>query len=151
MDILPSTKRYPSLRLSDSLRFYLMSFFCSKISSRVLYRAQLSCLLGLLLAVAVSVCLFLMTSQCYGFLVRCSVDCPSGGTCPMFLSGLGRGYGFRQERLQRCSASLLTADHIERLLLSHASTGILFFFFFNVLIYSIFLNFILFFNFKIFY
>jgi len=39
----------------------------------------------------------------------------------------------------------------ERLLLSHASTGILFFFFLNVLIYSIFLNFILFFNFTILY
>ena len=40
----------------------------------------------------------------------------------MFLSGLGRGYGFRQERLQRCSANLFTSDHIERLLLNHAKT-----------------------------
>ena len=51
-----------SILYLDFTSFHLMSFFCSKTPSRTPHHIQSSCFLRLILAVAVSQTLFLMTS-----------------------------------------------------------------------------------------
>ena len=72
---------------------FLMSFFCSRIPSRIPHYIKFLCLLRLFLALTVSQT-FLIFKGFWGGLVRHFTECPSNEICPLFFSWLDWGYGF---------------------------------------------------------
>lgn len=84
-----------------------MSFFYSRIPSRIPCYTYLSCLLRLLLTATVFTLVFHdLPWQFWGVLVKSFVECPSTWMCLMSFS-LDRGDEFWERRSERYSATLI--------------------------------------------